>query len=174
MKKLVINSILISMALILSYVERMFPIGLIVPIPGIKLGLANVVTIFAIFYLDMKSAIAITVLRCVIASTLFGSIYSLLFSLSGALFALLVMAILKKGYNRWFSILGISIGGAAAHNIGQILIASLIMQSTAIFPYLSILLLAAVITGTLTGLVFSSLMEHIDKINIFKRRIFFL
>ncbi|MGI6085991.1 MAG: Gx transporter family protein [Acetivibrionales bacterium] len=164
MKRMVLNGVLISLALILSYVERLFPIGLIVPIPGIKIGLANIVTIFALFYFNIKSAITITILRCVIANLLFGSFSSFLFSLSGAMAALIVMVILKRGYGRAFSIVGISIGGAAAHNIGQILVASLLLQSTAVFPYLSLLLLSSIITGTLTAIVSGTLLHRLKKL----------
>lgn len=165
-KSIIVNGVLVSLALILSYIERLFPIGLIIPIPGIKLGLANVVTMFALFYLGVKSAIIISILRCVISSMLFGGIYSFLFSFSGALTSLFVMWILIKGYNKYFSIFGISIGGAAAHNIGQIIIASVILRSTAVLPYLSLLLLSAVITGTLTGYTSQILIEHFNKIGI--------
>jgi heptaprenyl diphosphate synthase len=165
MKKLVLNGILISLAIILSYVERLFPIGLIVPIPGIKIGLANIVTIFALFYFNAKSAITITILRCVIANLLFGSFSSFVFSLSGAMAALMAMIVLKRGYRRAFSIIGISIGGAAAHNTGQVLVASLLLQSTAVFPYLSLLLLSSIITGTLTAIVSGTLLHRLKKLD---------
>ncbi|NMB97401.1 MAG: Gx transporter family protein [Clostridiaceae bacterium] len=146
----------------------MFPIGLVIPIPGIKLGLANIVTIFALFYIDIKSALIISILRCIIAAMLFGGIYSFLFSLSGALISLFVMSILMEGYNRYFSIFGISIGGAAAHNIGQIIVASVLLKSMAVLPYLSLLLFSSLITGALTGYVSGKLIDHFDKIGISK------
>ncbi len=167
-KSTIVEGILVTMALILSYVERMIPIGLIIPIPGIKLGLANIVTLFALFYLGIKSALLISLLRCIIAAMLFGGIYSFLFSLSGALLSLLVMSILMGGYSRYFSIFGISIGGAAAHNIGQVIIASLVLQSTAVLPYLSLLLLSSLITGSLTGFTSALLINHFDKIGVSK------
>ena len=168
LKITIIDGILISMALILSYVERLFPIGFIIPIPGIKIGLANIITIFALFYLDIKSAVIIAIIRCIISSMLFGSVYSFLFSLSGAMIALIAMVSLIRGYNRYFSIFGISIGGAAAHNIGQIIIATILLKSSAVLPYLSILLFSAIITGTLTGFVSEKLIGHLDKIGISK------
>lgn len=165
MKKITLNSLLISLALVLSFVERFIPLNLIVPIPGIKLGFANIVTMFALFYLDIPSAITITVLRCVLASLLFGGMSSLLYSLSGAFFALVVMIVLKMGYNRLFSVVGISMGGAAAHNTGQIIIASLMMKNTAIYVYLPILLMAGLGTGLFTAIISVNLFRIFEKTN---------
>jgi len=167
-RSVIVDAILVTLALILSYVERMLPIGLLIPIPGIKLGLANIVTIFALFYLGIKSALIISILRCVIASMLFGGVYSFLFSLSGALISLFLMSILMGGYNKYFSIFGISIGGAAAHNIGQVIIATVMLQSTAVLPYLSLLLFSSLITGTLTGYISGKLIDHFNIIGISK------
>lgn len=169
MKKLVINSMLVSFALILTYVEKLIPVNVIVPVPGIKLGLANIVTIFVLFGIGMRSALIVTFVRCFIANMLFGSFISLLLSLSGAFAALMVMALLKKGFNKVFSIIGISIAGAAAHGIGQILAAAFILKSNAVFPYLSVLLLASLITGTITASAANLLFNNIGKIEVFRR-----
>ncbi len=166
MKKVALNGLLISLALVLSFLERFIPLGLIVPVPGIKLGLANIVTMFALFYMGFHSALIITLLRCTLAALLFGGMSSLLFSLAGALLALLAMALLKVGYNKMFTLLGISIGGAALHNTGQILVASLMMRNTAVFAYLPILLLAAVFTGLLTATISSNLFHVLDKTSV--------
>lgn len=168
MKKIALNSLLISLALILSYIESLFPTSLIIPIPGVRLGLANIVTMFALFYLGFVSAMTISVLRCVLAALMFGGLSSLMFSLSGALLALIIMQVLKYGYNKLFSILGISIGGAAAHNTGQILMASLMMRNTAIFAYLPILLLAGMVMGFVTAVVAQNLFYLVDKTHVVK------
>jgi heptaprenyl diphosphate synthase len=168
MKKIALNSLLISLALILSYIESLFPTSLIIPIPGIRLGLANIVTMFALFYLGFVSAMTISVLRCVLAALMFGGLSSLLFSLSGALLALITMQVLKYGYNKLFSILGISIGGAAAHNTGQILMASLMMRNTAIFAYLPVLLIAGMVMGFVTAVVAQNLFYLADKTHVVK------
>jgi heptaprenyl diphosphate synthase len=162
MRKLALSGILISMAIVLSYVERLFPLGLIVPLPGIKLGLANIVTVFALFYLGFKPAFIITILRCILTALLFGSISSLLFSLFGAFAALLAMVILKRGYGKLFSIIGVSMGGAAAHNIGQIMAASLLLKSLAVFAYLPLLLVASIFTGILTAVAAGVLFNRLD------------
>lgn len=162
MKRLATNGIFIALALILSWLERFIPIELIIPVPGIKLGLANIVTIVALILLDVKSAVIITVLRCVLANMLFGTPMSMIIALSGATLALLVMTVLKTGYNRSFSVTGISAGGAAAHNIGQLAAASLMMKSTAVFYYLPFLLLASMLTGFVTGIVAQSIIHRLE------------
>ncbi|HBN84808.1 MAG TPA: heptaprenyl diphosphate synthase [Clostridiales bacterium] len=167
MRKMVMNGILISMAIVISYFERLIPLGMIIPLPGIKLGLANIVTLFALFYLGFQSAFFVTVIRCVIVSLLFGSLTSLIFSLSGGLLALLVMWLLKFGYDGFFSMIGVSVGGAAAHNTGQIIAASFILKSTVVFGYLPFLLLSSLITGVLTALASESLFYHMRKLYIF-------
>lgn len=156
---------LISLALVLSYMERFIPLNLIIPVPGIKLGLANIVTMFALFFLGIPSAVTVTVLRCLLASFLFGGMSSLLYSLAGAFLALIVMIVLKTGYNKMFSLLGISIGGAAAHNTGQILMASLMMRNAAIFAYLPVLLLTGLATGLLTAIIAVNLFAIFEKTN---------
>ena len=125
-KRISVSAMLIALALLFSYLERMIPLFVVVPIPGIKLGLANIITIFAIFYLDLRTAVLITVLRCVLANLLFGTMVSMIFALSGALLALAVMAILKTWHDKYFTVVGISAAGAAAHNIGQMAAASLV------------------------------------------------
>lgn len=163
MRKLTLNSLLISLALVLSFVERFIPLNLIVPVPGIKLGLANIVTMFALFYIGIPSAITITLLRCVLASLLFGGLSSLIYSLAGALFALVVMILLKTGYKKMFSLVGISMGGAAAHNAGQISAASLMIKNTAVFAYLPILLITGLATGLITAIISMNLFYIFEK-----------
>lgn len=148
-KQLAQCAILISLALVLSYMERFFPLQMFIPLPGVKLGLANIVTLTALYVLDMKSTLFILVLRCVLGSVFGGGVTGLLFSLTGSLFAVAVMAAAKK--LPCFSIYGVSILGAAAHNVGQICAAMLLMQSIYIAAYLPWLLLVALVTGFATG-----------------------
>lgn len=162
MKRLAINGILIALALIFSYLEKFIPVELIIPIPGIKLGLANIVTIAALILLDVRSATVITVLRCVLANMLFGTPISMIFAISGALAAVTIMTVLKAGYNRIFSVIGISAAGAAAHNAGQIAAAALVMKSTAIFAYLPLLLIASMLTGFVTGVIAKSIIHRLE------------
>lgn len=168
MKKITINGILTSLALVLSFSEHFIPLSIIVPLPGVKLGLANIVTMFALFYVGAPSAFLVTILRCLLASLLFGGMPSLLYSLSGALLSLFIMLLLKPGYNKAFTLIGISMAGAAAHNFGQIIMASLMLKSTSVFAYLPFLLFTGLVTGLLTAIVSVNLFSIFEKTNIIK------
>lgn len=144
-------AIFTALALVLSIVENYFPIGLLIPVPGIKLGLANIVTVFAIVTLSPLDTIIIIMIRCLIIGIITGPI-SFLFSITGALLAFLVMFFLVKGLDNIFSIIGISMGGAVAHNTGQVAAAVFVMRDAGlIFSYLPSLMLIALFTGALTG-----------------------
>ncbi len=156
--------LLTAVALVLSLVERMFPLSAAVPIPGIKLGLANVVTLFALVRLNRRDALAILLIRVTLASVFMGSVTSFLFALSGGLLAMLTMSLLLPGRGRWVSVVGVSIAGAAAHNIGQICAAMLVLRSVYAAAYLPLLLLSALAMGFSTGIVSRVTIEHLEKI----------
>lgn len=149
-KRLSRSALLIAAALALSYTERLIPLNLVVPLPGVKLGLANIVTMFALYYLDRKQAFAILVLRCVLGSV-FGGLSGLAMSLTGGVLAFWVMAL--AGKCSLFSVYGVSILGAAAHNLGQVLAAGVMMGSVYTLWYLPFLLLTALVTGMITGTI---------------------
>lgn len=156
MKKKKVNqmtlcAILVSMALVLSYIEHFIPLQMFIPLPGVKLGLANIVTLMALFFLGTKSAFTILILRCILGSVFGGGISGLAFSLTGGILAMTIMYMFKtcKG----ISIYGVSVLGAAAHNIGQILVAVFLMGSVYVIGYLPYLLLVSVFTGLATGSV---------------------
>ena len=142
-------ALMIALALVLSYTERLIPLQMLVPLPGVKLGLANIVTMIALYLLGGRSALVILVLRCILGNMFGGGVTSLLFSLTGGLLALGGMALTKKCPG--LSIYGVSILGAAAHNIGQILSSMLLMHSVYIAAYLPYLLGVALLTGMATG-----------------------
>lgn len=166
MKRMTQTAILLAMALGLSFAERWFSLSFFVPLPGIKLGIANIVTLFALLYVGMGEAFTIVVLRCLLSSLLYGGITGLAFSLTGGLLAMVVMRLCRKGLGSLFSIAGISIAGAAAHNIGQITAASVLMGSTAVFGYLPVLLVAAVVTGAITGTLSLLLFTRLERIRL--------
>lgn len=149
--ELTLCAILISMALVLSYIERFIPLQMVIPLPGIKLGLANVVTLMALFFLGKKDAFTILILRCILGSIFGGGISGLAFSMTGGLFSMIIMCIFKSF--KGISIYGVSVLGAAAHNIGQILVAVLWMGSVYVIGYLPYLLIVSVFTGMATGSV---------------------
>ena len=157
------GAILIALALALSYTERFIPLQLLIPLPGVKLGLANVVTLVSLYLLGWKRTLPIVLIRCVLGA-LFGSLTGLLFSLTGGLLSLIVMALCKK--TAVFSIYGISILGAAAHNIGQILAAMGLMMSVYVGAYLPYLLLIGIFTGFATGAACAGVLRAIKTVNI--------
>ena len=148
-KRLVLGAVPVAAALALSYTERLIPLQLLVPLPGVKLGLANIVTMLALYFLDTKQGFTILVLRCVLGSVFGGGVSGLAMSLTGGVLAYGVMALAKK--LPLFSVYGVSILGAAAHNVGQILSAVLLMRSVYVAAYLPYLLMISIFTGLLTG-----------------------
>lgn len=150
-RELTVCAVLAALALALSYMESFFPLALIVPLPGVKLGLANIVTLYALYALGFPSALAILLVRCTLGALFAGNASALLFSLLGGLAALLVMALLS-GVKK-LSIFGVSIAGAAAHNCGQVCAALITLGSTTPLYYLPFLLLVSLFTGALSGLI---------------------
>ena len=163
-KKLALCGLLTALAIVLSLVERLFPLDAIVPIPGVKLGLANVVTLFALTRLRPREALAILVCRVSISSLLMGSVTAFLFSLLGGLLSLAVMWALLRVEGRFCSLLGVSAAGAAGHNIGQVIAAVFWMQTGAVVGYLPYLLLMSIPLGLVTGLTCSIILNHMKKI----------
>ena len=157
-KRLVLLAMLTAVAMILSYVESLLPS---VGIPGVKMGLANIAVIFALFRFGWKEAAALSLVRVVLVSLLFGSVGAMLYSLAGAVLSLAVMALL-----RWidrFSTVGVSVAGGVAHNAGQILMAMLILQTKQLLGYLPVLAVSGIAGGVLTGLVAALLIRRIPE-----------
>ena len=148
-RKLTLCAVLLSLALALSYLERFIPLQMVIPLPGVKLGLANIVTLIALYLLGTKAAFAILVPRCIMGAVFGGGITGLLFSMTGGLLAMSVMALCRR--IPCFSVYGVSVLGAAAHNIGQIMAAMVLLESVYVGAYLPYLLLVAIATGMATG-----------------------
>ena len=157
-KRLVLLAMLTAVAMILSYVESLLPS---VGIPGVKMGLANSAVIFALFRFGWKEAAALSLVRVVLASLLFGSVGAMLYSLAGAVLSLAVMALLRR-IDR-FSTVGISVAGGVAHNAGQILMAMLILQTKQLLGYLPVLAVSGIAGGVLTGLAAALLIRRIPE-----------
>lgn len=147
--KVAMFGVFTALALIFSYVEAMIPINF--GIPGVKLGLANLIVVIVLYKGDWKDALFIAVARIVLSGFIFGNLFSILYSLAGGLLSLLVMILLKK--TNAFSIAGVSIGGGAAHNVGQLLVAMFVVQTYQVGYYLPVLLIAGVLTGAMIGIV---------------------
>ena len=157
-KRLVLLAMLTAVAMILSYVESLLPS---VGIPGVKMGLANIAFIFALFRFGWKEAAALSLVRVVLVSLLFGSVGAMLYSLAGAVLSLAVMALLRR-IDR-FSTVGISVAGGVAHNAGQILMAMLILQTKQLLVYLPVLAVSGIAGGVLTGLAAALLIRRIPE-----------
>ena len=165
-KQIALGAVLTALALGLSVMENLFPVTAVIPLPGVKLGLANIVTLFALYRLGSRPALSILTARCLLGSLFAGNVSALLFSLMGGLAAMLVMIGLKRF--RRLSVFGVSIGGAAAHNIGQIGAAIITLGDTAVLGYLPVLLGVSLITGTVTGLVTALLFRAMKNVHLSK------
>ena len=163
-KRLALCAVLIALAMALSYTERFIPLQMVIPLPGVKLGLANTVTLIALYLMGPKAAFAVLLPRCVFGAVFGGGITGLAFSLTGGIFAMATMILAKKV--PIFSIYGVSILGAAAHNIGQILAAMVLMNSRYIGAYLTYLLIVALFTGFATGAAGAGVLRAIKAANI--------
>lgn len=159
-KELTTCAMLAALALALSYLEGFFPP--LLPLPGVKLGLANIVTVYALYTLGAASALSILVVRCILGALFAGNASALIFSLLGGLCAMLVMIALHKLPR--LSVYGVSVGGAAAHNAGQVIAAMLTLGSAAPLAYLPFLLIVSLFTGALTGFVSAMLLRAMPRI----------
>lgn len=143
--------VLVSQALLLHAVERFLPIPQLAP--GVKLGLANIVTLVALNILPWGDAFLILVLRSILGALLGGGVSSMFFSLAGGILSFLAMSFLMRYYDTWFSMPGISVAGAFLHNVGQLLMAALVVETFNIYVYFPILAASALVTGFFTGVV---------------------
>ena len=150
-----------SLALILSYVETLIPISF--GIPGIKLGLANLVIVIVLYTYGGKEAFLLSVTRILLSGFLFGNLSMILYSMAGGIFSLAIMVLLRKIGG--FSIQGVSIAGGVFHNIGQLLMAGVLMGSHLVVYYTPVILISGVIMGIITGVTLRLVMPAIDHVN---------
>lgn len=150
-RKLVLLSLFVAIALMLNYFERFIPIA--ITIPGVKLGLSNVVSLVALSMFTFPEVLSLVILRTLLASMFYGSISALMFSMAGGVLSLIVMSLLFRFRGKGLSTVGVSVAGALGHNVGQVSVAVIILKSAAIYAYLPILLVSGVVTGILIGVV---------------------
>ncbi|MHB8962551.1 MAG: Gx transporter family protein [Saccharofermentanales bacterium] len=163
-RRIAFAAVFTALAIALSIMENYFPIGLLIPIPGVKLGLANIVTVFAIIMLKPVDTAAIIVTRCLVVGLFTGPV-SLFFSLCGAFLAWATMMLLSAGLGRIFSVIGVSMGGAVAHSAGQIIAAIIVLGDFGIlFFYLPFLMLISLVTGALTGVAAIPVIRTVRRI----------
>lgn len=157
-KKTAYYGMLVALAFVFSYIEVLIPFS--IGIPGIKLGLANLVVLTALYTLGTKEAFAISVIRIILVGFTFGSLSTMIYSLGGGLLSWLVMVVCKK--SKQLSTIGVSIAGGISHNVGQIIVATLVLENANLMYYFAILL----ITGTITGLIIGMIGALLIKIKI--------
>ena len=151
---------LIALAFVLSFVESLIPISL--GIPGVKLGLANLVTVVGLYTVGTTGTVVISLIRIVLTGFTFGNLFAMLYSLAGWGLSLLIMVVCKK--KNWFSTVGISILGGIGHNIGQITVAAYVVKQAGVFFYLPMLLIAGTVAGLVIGILGSMIINRIKEV----------
>lgn len=149
-----------ALALIFSYVETLIPISF--GIPGVKLGLANLVIVIALYKIRPGEALLLSVTRVALAGFIFGNYFSIIYSLAGGLLSLAVMAFLKK--DGGFSVIGVSIAGGVSHNVGQLIVAMLVVETFSVIYYVPVLLAAGAITGFFIGILAEQMLRRLRNI----------
>lgn len=156
------GAILTALAMIFSYIEAILPFS--IGIPGIKLGIANIVVVIALYKIGVKAALTINVIRIFVAGFLFSGVFGILYSLAGGFLSLFVMIILKK--SNLFSIVGVSLAGGVAHNLGQIITAAILVSNIKIFVYFPVLIFAGLVSGIIIGIVSGLVLDKTEKANV--------
>lgn len=151
-----------ALALIFSYIETLIPFHF--GIPGIKLGLANLLIVIFLYKRNAKEALLLSVVRIVLAGFMFGSLFSILYSLAGGVLSLLVMNLLKNSGK--FSVMGVSIAGGVSHNLGQLVVAMAAVETYRVGYYFPVLLVAGMLTGLLIGMIANEVLKRLKNIQI--------
>ena len=146
-----------ALALIFSYVESLIPINL--GIPGVKLGFANLIIVIALYKMSIKGAYILSVVRIVLAGFMFGNLFAILYSLAGGMLSLTIMCILKKTDK--FSAYGVSMAGGVFHNVGQLLMAAIVLESVSIGYYFPVLLVSGLVTGFVIGFIANEMIKRL-------------
>lgn len=159
-KKVAMAGMFTALAMIFSYVEVLIPINL--GIPGMKLGLANLVVVVTLYTMGAPMAFAVSMIRIMLVSMTFGSFSAMLYSMAGGLLSFCGMALLKKIPN--FSVIGVSLLGGVLHNTGQLLVAMAVVENINLIAYLPPLMIAGMVTGILIGIVSAQVIPRIKRV----------
>lgn len=159
-KKTAYLGMLTALAFVFSYIEFLLPINL--GVPGVKLGLANLVVIVALYTMNVRWAFTLSLVRILLTGLTFGNPASMIYSLAGGILSLVIMIIAKKW--KIFSVTGVSILGGVFHNIGQIVVAILVVETASLLYYLPVLILSGTIAGVLIGVLASILIRNLRKV----------
>ena len=158
-EKLTKMAMLVALAMIFSYVESLIPINF--GIPGMKLGVANLVTVTGLYFLEFPEVFLVVVMRILLTGFLFGNGMSIIYSLAGGILSLLMMVVIKR--INGFSVIGVSIIGGVSHNIGQIIVASIVVENLKLVYYLPALLIAGAMTGFIMGFLSKKILPTVQK-----------
>lgn len=153
---------LVALAMVLGFVETLIPINL--GIPGMKLGLANIVVVIALFLFDIKTAVVVSILRIILIAMTFGNMSMMFYSIAGASLSLLSMIAISK--IKSFSLISISIIGGIMHNVGQIICAAFVVRTNGVFTYLPVLMIAGLVSGALIGIVAGLISVRLTNVKI--------
>ena len=159
-KKVAFLGLSIALAMILSYVESLIPA--FVAVPGVKVGLPNLVMVFLLYKVGWKETVIVSIIRVILVSMLFGNVQSMIYSIAGATLSLSGMILLKKA--DWFSYIAVSVIGGVLHNVGQIGAAVLLTQTAQIVYYLPVLLVTGTIAGIVIGFTAGLLLKRLERI----------
>ena len=156
-KRIPIYGLLTALALVLSYLEAQLPVFFAVP--GMKLGLTNLVVLAALYRMDEKAALSLNIVRIVLVAFTFGNMFSMLYSLAGGILSWLVMLLLKRSSR--FSMVGVSVAGGVAHNIGQIVVACFVLETGKLIYYLPVLMISGLAAGIVIGLISGEIVRRL-------------
>lgn len=159
-RKKIFLSLLVSFGSVLHFIENMIPVPF--PVPGAKLGLANIMSLIAIAFYGLKEGLMVTVIRSIIGALLSGSFSSLLYSMTGGILSTVVMAFVYKHFKNVFSLVGISLLGGVTHNFAQVTVASLILSTFGLYVYLPFLMIIGLFTGLFTGLAAYFVKQNLE------------
>lgn len=149
----------VALAFVFSYIEAIIPFSM--GIPGIKLGLANIVVLTSLYAFGIKEAFLISMVRIILVAFTFSNTFTMLYSLAGGILSWATMSLLIK--TKKFTIMGVSVGGAVTHNMGQLIVAAILIQTTALTYYLPILIIGALLTGIVIGFLSKSVLTILNK-----------
>ena len=161
-KKVAMLGLTIALAMIMSYIEALVPLSFAVP--GIKMGLANIVIIFVLYKIGTKEAILVSIIRVILVSLLFSNVMAMAYSIAGAVLSLSVMWLLKMTDK--FSFVGVSIAGGIMHNVGQIIMAVILLGTEQIALYLPVLIITGTATGVVIGIVSGLVINRFKNIRL--------
>ena len=158
-RKIAYLGVFLALALILSYVESLIPFYF--GIPGVKLGLTNLIVVVMLYCTGTKEAFGVSVARILLAGFLFGNLFSILYSLAGGVLSFIVLCLLKKPGR--FHVISVSVTGGISHNIGQLIAAAFVVETYDIFYYMPFLLIAGVATGFVIGMLAQEFILRFEK-----------